>query len=431
MTAPLLTTKLYIPPPRASRVARPHLLDRLDEGLRPGGRLILLSAPAGFGKTSLLAEWIAHKRADEDRFCWLALDEGDNDPPRFLRYLIAALQTASPSSGEAALALLQAPVGAEGLVSTEAVLNALLNDLAASTQFVPQPAPQPVRSLCLVLDDYHVIESPEVHAAVSYLIDYLPPCAHVVIATRGDPPLPFPRLRARDQVAELRVNDLRFSAAEAAAFLNEVMQLDLSAEDVAALEARTEGWIAGLQLASLAARSTPDRASLSSFVAAFAGSNRYILDYLVEEVLARQPEEVQNFLLQTAVLDRFNAELCDAVIRAPLSVIREEDGSLDSGSRIDGSRITNNEPRITSSSQTILEALERSNLFIVPLDNERRWYRYHNLFAEFLYSRLSAALDQAAPGEGQARISELHRRASAWFERQDLVHEAIEYALRA
>ncbi len=408
MTASILTTKLYIPPARDRRVARPRLLARLDAGLRPGCRLVLLSAPAGFGKTTLLSEWIdqrqdaAHKTSAA-RFCWLSLDEGDNDPARFLRYVTAALQTALPGAGQAALALLQAPVGAEGMVSTEGILDALINDLAAQDMQPP---------ILLVLDDYHQIETPEVHAALAYLIDHLPPQAHLALATRSDPPLPFHRLRARDQISELRVADLRFSPAETAAFLNDVMRLNLSAADIAALESRTEGWIAGLQLASLAASSAQGASSMASFVSDFAGSNRYILDYLAEEVLSQQPAVVQEFLLQTSLLERFCADLCDAVVRYPF--FAAEARRLGSAHH-----------------QQHLEYLERANLFIVPLDGERRWYRYHNLFAEFLADRLGRLIDQSAPGGRAERARGLHQRASDWFERQGLPYEAIEYALRA
>ncbi len=376
---PILATKLYIPQPRPKVVLRPHLSERLNEGLSPGRKLTLVSAAAGFGKTTLLSEWVAGGRRP---VAWLSLDEGDNDPTRFLAYLIAALQTLTLAEGEG----LSAKIGAGilGMLEspqpppTEALLTALLNEIAA----VPE-------HFLLVLDDYHVIEAQAVDQMLVFLVEHLPPSMHLVIATREDPQLPLARLRARGQLTELRAADLRFAPAEAAQFLNQVMGLNLAAADITALEARTEGWIAGLQMAAL---SLQGRADTASFIRAFTGSHRFVLDYLVEEVLQRQPERIRSFLLQTAILDRLSGPLCDAVT-----------------GQTDG--------------REILEILERGNLFVVPLDDQRQWLRYHHLFAEVLQARLL----EAQPGQA----STLHRRASAWYERNGLPSDAIRHALAA
>ena len=340
----ILATKLYIPPLRKNVVSRPRLIERLNEGLCRdqgfGPQLTLISAPAGFGKTTLVSEWAA---GCDRRVAWLSLEEGDSDPARFLTYLVAALQTVAPDIGEGVLGVLHAaqPQPAD----IEAMLTALLNEIAT----LPD-------TIVLVLDDYHVIDAKAIDDALTFLLEHLPPQLHLVITTREDPPLPLARLRARDQLTELRAADLRFTPAEAAEFLNQVMGLNLSAEDIAALEDRTEGWIAGLQLAALSMQGHQD---VPGFVRAFAGDHRYIVDYLVEEVLQRQPEPVRSFLLQTAILDRLNGPLCDAVT-----------GQAGSSAR--------------------LEALERGNFFVVPLDDKRHWYRYHHLFAEVLSAHLMA-----------------------------------------
>jgi LuxR family transcriptional regulator, maltose regulon positive regulatory protein len=368
---PLVATKLFAPRPRADLVARPRLLARLDAGL-DAGRCSLLSAPAGAGKTTLLAAWLAQL----DRpVAWVTLDEGDQDPGQVLRYLVAALRTIAPDCGRGALAWLDAPQPPP----PEVVVTGLVNDLTA----LPAPG-------LLVLDDYHLVRAPEVHAAVAFLLDHLPPTLHLVIASREDPPLPLPRLRARGQVTEVRAGDLGFSVEEAAAFLGEGMGLRLGEAEVATLVDRTEGWVAGLQLAGLALRDRPDPAA---FVAAFAGGHRLVADYLLTEVLDRQPPSTRRFLLTTGVLDRLCAPLCDALL-AP-----------DAG---DG--------------QGVLEELERANLFLVPLDDQRIWYRYHHLFADALRARLAR---EAGPGAAAA----LHRRASAWFGREGLLPEAIGHAL--
>src|SRR5262245_8524047 len=368
---PLLETKLHVPRWRRGLVPRPRLHERLEQGAE--AKLTLVSAPAGFGKTTLLAEWLAAS-AEGRSAAWLSLDRGDDDPASFWSYLIAALRTVAPGVGAGALSLLQAPQPP----SIEAVLAALLNDLGA----VP-------RDLVLVLDDYHLVDAREIHQGVAFLLDHLPPRVHLVIATRADPALPLARLRGRGELVELRAADLRFGPDEAAAYLNGAMGLALTAWDVATLEGRTEGWVAGLQLAALSLRGRPDP---GAFIAGFAGSHRYVVDYLVEEVLQRQPEHVRSFLLRTAVLDRLSGPLCDAVTGQG------------------GGKAT-------------LEALERGNLFVVALDDRRRWYRYHHLFADVLRAHLA--------DEQPERVPDLHRRASEWYERNGEPAEAIRHALAA
>src|ERR687894_2248348 len=293
MSTPILATKLYASPSRPRSVLRPRLIERLNEGLRR--RLTLISAPAGFGKTTLISEWISGcGRAA----AWLSLDESDNDPTRFLAYLVAALQTVAPDIGEGVSGALQSPQPPP----TESTLTALLNDMTA----IPD-------GLVLVLDDYHVVDARVVDNALAFLLEHLPPRMHLVIATREDPQLPLARLRARGQLGELRAADLRFTSSEAAEFLNQVMGLSLSAEDIAALETRTEGWVAGLQLAAISMQGHKDA---TSFIESFTGSHRFVLDYLVEEVLEQQPESVQSFLLRTSILERLCGPLCDAVLLA-------------------------------------------------------------------------------------------------------------------
>jgi LuxR family transcriptional regulator, maltose regulon positive regulatory protein len=375
----ILATKLFVPLPRPDLVKRPRLLVRLDAGLAEG-RCSLLSASAGTGKTSLLASWVA--RLDHP-VAWLALDERDQQLHQVLRYLVASLQTIAPECGRTALALLDAPPAAPA----EIVLTSLLNDLAA----LPVPA-------LLVLDDYHVVREPTVHAAIEFLFNHVPPTLHLVIATREDPPLPLPRLRAGGHIIELRAAELSFNVEEAAAFLGG-MGLHLTEQQVAALVERTEGWAAGLQLAGLALR---DRTDPAAFVEAFTGGHRLVVDYLMAEVLERQPVPVRRFLLVTSVLDRLCAPLCDALLAT----------DLDSA---DASR-----PAINS--QQTLEALEAANLFLIPLDDDRMWYRYHHLFADALRGRLAR---EAGPGAAAL----LHRQASVWFGRRGLLPEAIGHAL--
>jgi len=381
MAAPLLTTKLYIPPVRPEFLPRPRLIERLNAGVQAGRRLTLLSAPAGFGKTTLLSEWVNQCQAPVG---WVSLEHSDADLTRFLSYVIAALQTLHPDIGRATLAMVQAPQPP----AADLLLTTLINEIVGMLNV----GATTVCPFTLVLDDYHVIDNPSVHDAVGFLLDHLPPPPqgmHIVIASRADPPLPLPRLRARGQMTELRSTDLRFTLEEATAFLNQVMRLGLSAHDVAALDARTEGWVAGLHLAAL---SMQGREDVRGFVQAFAGSHRYILDYLADEVFYRQPEPVQTFLLQTAVLDRLTGGLCNALT-----------------GRNDG--------------QATLEMLERANLFVAPLDDRRRWYRYHPLFAELLRDRLEQAMPDQVP--------ELHRRASEWYAANERVYEAIGHALAA
>lgn len=368
---PLLLTKLSAPLPRPSLVSRPRLSERLGGGLEC--KLILVSAPAGFGKTTVLGAWTSDL-TDHRPVAWLSLDSGDNDPARFWRYFVAAVDRLQPGSGETALALLDSPQAPP----IETVLTTLLNELADLDA-----------DAVLVLDDYHLIESRAIHEALTFLVEHLPARMHLVISTRADPPLPLARLRVRGEMAEVRAADLRFAPEEAATFLEGVMGLKLSAEEIAELETRTEGWIAGLQMAALAMR---DRADVPGFIEAFTGSNRYVLDYLAEEVLGRQPEELRGFLLDTSVLDRMCGPLCDAVTL-----------------RDDG--------------QEVLVHLEHANLFVIPLDDERRWYRYHHLFAEVLRQHLRQTQAET--------VSELHRRAGVWFERQGLMSEAVRHALAA
>ena len=374
----LLQTKLYIPRLRPSRVTRPRLIEKLNQGLQQGSRLSLVSAPAGFGKTTLVSEWVAGRACP---VAWLSLDEGDNDLERFFTYLIAALETVWEGVGASALAALQSPQPPP----METVITGLINEMAVR----PAPDGRAKQPGILILDDYHLITGQPIHHALAFLVDHLPHNLHLVIATRVDPPLPLARLRARGELTELRADELRFRVEEAAAFLNETMGLGLSAADVDALEARTEGWIAGLQLAAL---SMQGREDLSGFVATFTGSHRYILDYLTEEVLEQQPEDVRRFLLETSILGRLCGPLCDAVTG-------QGDGDA------------------------ILEELERTNLFIHPLDHERRWFRYHHLFSDLLQRRLR----QAEPD----LIPELHHRAFEWYKERHFRRDAVHHAFAA
>jgi LuxR family maltose regulon positive regulatory protein len=371
MAGPLLETKLHVPRRRRGLIARPRLSERLSHGTESA--LTLVSAPAGFGKTTLLAQWLAAAPADGRPVAWLSLDQRDNDPALFWTYLVGALKTAVQGVGASALPLLQSHQP-----PSEAALATLLNDLDAISNDV-----------VLVLDDYHVIEARDVQDGMAFLLEHLPPQVHLVIASRADPPLPLARLRGRGELVEIRATDLRFTPDEAAAYLNQVMGLVLTAPDVAALEERTEGWIAALQLAAL---SLQGREDIAAFIAGFAGDDRYIVDYLAEEVLLRQPEHVHHFLLQTSILDRLSGPLCDAVTG--------QDGG-----------------------KAKLAALERGNLFLAPLDNRRQWYRYHQLFADVLQAHL---LDEQ-PDD----VPDLHLRASAWYEQNGEPSEAIRHALAA
>lgn len=365
MPYPLLATKLYLPPARPTIVKRPRLTARLSEGLRRP--LTLVSAPAGFGKSTLLSEWRATPEGQGYPVAWLSLDSGDNDPGRFWAYAVGALRTLPGLAGLAEELDAGAP--------PELLLTPVINGLAAAAD-----------AAVLVLDDYHVIESPAIHTAVSFLVEHLPAGLRLVILTRSDPPWPLGRLRANGLMSELRADDLRFTPAEAGQFLR---GLALPPGDLAILERRTEGWIAALQMAAISLDGHPDP---HGFITAFSGDNRYIADYLAEEVVAKQPEPLRRFLLQTAVLDRFNAALCEAVT-----------GSPESRSR--------------------LEQIERKNLFLVPLDPTRSWFRFHHLFGELLRTRLQHEEPETVPI--------LHGRASAWFAGQGLLLEAVEHSLSA
>ncbi|MDF3053339.1 MAG: ATP-dependent transcriptional regulator, MalT-like, LuxR family, partial [Geminicoccaceae bacterium] len=371
MAGLLLESKLRVPRRRRGLTARPRLIERLNRGAE--STLTLVSAPAGFGKTTLLTEWLGSVSACGWSAAWLSLDKRDNDPTLFWTYFVTALKSASDGVGAAALSLLhsaQPPI--------EAVLATLLNDLHTVSSDV-----------VLVLDDYHAIDAHDIQDGMAFLLEHLPPQVHLVIAGRADPVLPLARLRARGELVEIRAADLRFTADEAAAYLNGAMGLAVTARDIAALEARTEGWIAALQLAAL---SMHGREDIAAFIAGFAGDDRYIVDYLTEEVLQRQPEDVQRFLLETSILDRLTGPLCDAVTG-------QDNGKLR------------------------LAALERANLFLVPLDDRRQWYRYHQLFADVLQARLLE--------ERGEELSVLHRRASNWYEQNGEAFDAVRHALAA
>lgn len=372
MSFSLLSTKLHIPHARVNAVVRPRLTEKLLTIVKRPGCFVLLSGPAGFGKTTLLSEFATEL---QHPVAWVSVDEGDNDPIRFWTYLITACQTIQRGIGESGLALLQTPQS----FPDETIPTLLINDLVKlENDFV------------LVLDDYHEIHNPSIHSALSFLLDHLPDQLHLVLSTRVDPPWPLGRLRARDQLIEIRAADLRFTTEETAAFLNQVMGLNLSAENVSALEARTEGWIASLQLAAI---SMKDRSDITGFIKAFTGSHVYIAEYLIEEVLNRQSEEMKTFLLQTSILERLNDGLCAAV----------------SG---------------LSDRPTVLKDLYQANLFVIPLDEEGQWFRYHHLFADLLKAYLRHNFSSDA-------IAVLHQRAAVWYEQANMTPEAIEQALEA
>jgi len=370
MTTQILATKLYIPAPRSGSVPRSRLVNRLNAG--HDGKLTLVSAPAGFGKTTLVAEWMG---SCDLHAAWLSLDAGDNDPVRFLTYFVAALQTIEPDIGVGLLHVLESPQPPP----IDSLLIPLLNELALMPQAV-----------VLVLDDYHVLDSSAIDQALTFLIDNQPPQMHLVITTREDPRLPLARLRARGQLSEIRAADLRFTTDEASEFLNSAMGLQLSATDVAALEQRTEGWIAGLQLAALSMQGQQDT---GAFIQSFTGSHHFVLDYLMEEVLSHQPPHIQDFLLKTSILERLCGPLCAAIV-----------------------------PDAKDAHAT-LEHIRQANLFVIPLDHERRWYRYHHLFGDLLRKRLGES--------ASTEINNLHIRASHWFEQHDQRSEAIYHALTA
>ncbi len=372
MAVPLLSTKFYIPPVRADAVSRPRLIERLFTGVSRPECFVLLSGPAGAGKTTLLSEFAAHLPRP---VAWLSLDEGDNDPIRFWTYLIAACQTAIPGLGESALELLRTAQPLPG----DTIPTILINDLTSQDG-----------TAILVLDDCHVIQDPSIHAGLTFLLDHLPPNLNAVVSTRTDPPWPLARYRARNQLIEIRAQDLRFAPEEASEFLTRTMSLSLTAEDLAALEERTEGWAAGLQLAAL---SMQGRTDMDAFVRDFTGSHVYVAEYLLDEVLQRQPLDVQIFLLHTSILERLSAELCEAVTGC-------QDG------------------------QTILMSLQQANIFIVPLDDKGRWFRYHHLFRDLLQARLLRA-------ETTDATAALHRRACDWYDHYGFVSDAIHHAVAA
>jgi len=372
MSISLLSTKLYIPPARVNAVSRPRLTQKLLDGLAQQGSFALLSGPAGFGKTTLLSEFAASLKQP---VAWLSLDTSDSDPNQFWSYVIAAFQSVHAEIGESVLSLLQLPQG----LPAEAVPSILINDVSTLNQ-----------DLTLILDDYHLIQNDAIHTAMAFLLEHIPGNLHAVISTRVDPPWPLARFRARNQLVEVRAKDLRFTSAEAASFLHQIMEMELSYDDVETLEERTEGWAAGLQLAAL---SMKGRSEPGDFVKTLKGSHVYIAEYLVEEVLMLQPVSVQNFLLQTSILKRLNVELCEAVTGS-------EQG------------------------QSILQTLLNENLFVISLDDEGKWYRYHNLFADLLQARLQRSLSKE-------QVSVLHQRAAEWYEQAGMIAEAIEHALAA
>ncbi|MZQ85099.1 AAA family ATPase [Paenibacillus sp. 5J-6] len=380
MSTTLISTKMHIPLPRPKMVVRTRLTERLSEGLHR--KLTLLSASSGFGKTLLVSEWLASCKRPA---AWVSIDESDNDPARFLAYLSAALRSIGANIGEAFLEGLQAPYPPP----IESILTVLLNEISSAAH-----------PFILVLDDFHRIDADPIHQALSFLLEHLPPQMHLVITTREDPPLPLARLRARGQLTELRAADLRLTLSEAADFLNQTMGLNLSTDNVSLLEARTEGWVAGLQLAAISMEGLHDA---TGFIKSFSGSHRFVLDYLVEEVLHKQSTSIQTFLLHTSILDRFCAPLCDAVMRGTSS----------------------------SSSHEILKKLEQANLFLIPLDNERRWFRYHHLFSDLLRKQLQQSHILASASSGEDALGELHLRASRWYEENGLELEAFHHAAAA
>lgn len=392
MASLLLTTKLYIPPSRPDLIRRARLLAHLDEGVAFGRKVMLVSAPAGFGKTTLVSEWVHYRAAHFPpcRCAWVTLDKGDNRPPHFIAYLVAAFQKIYADLGQDLLPALQLPQSPPVAV----VLTELLNQLAARSSGDPH------EHYLLVLDDYQEITEPAVHEAVTFLLEQLPPQWHLVLTSRSDPALPLARLRARGQLAEIRAADLRFTDSEIATYLQYTTGLAYSPADIAALTVRTEGWIAGLQLLGLLLQDNLRRqvaASPTQIISNFTGANRYVIDYLTDEVLDQQPAARQDFLLRTSILERLTAPLCDALLVA-------------------------DQP--SQPSQVILAELEKQNLFLTPLDEQRQWYRYHRLFADLLQTRLHQEM-------GAAAVATLHLRASAWFEQNGLIAEALHHALAA
>ncbi len=388
---PLLNTKLYIPPVRPNIVQRTRLVQRIETGITSNHKLTLISAPAGFGKTTLISDWSNDTRIP---LAWVSLDGGDNDLTRFLGYCIAALRTIKPSIGDASLELQQSPHPQP----VETVLTTLINELDEIHE-----------RFALVLDDYHVIESHHVHEALNFLINHLPRKMHLIIATRADLPLPIARLRIRVRLTEISEFDMRFTLDEATTYMNDVMQLDLAKEDIAALENRTEGWIAGLQMTALSIQGSGD---VSGLVRALSGKHRFILDYLMEEVLGQQSAEVQDFMVKTSILNQLSAPICDAVM-----------GWSNAAGGTSRKRKAIRRLDTAHHSQEVLEHMDRANLFLLPLDGERRWYRYHRLFADLLEEKLSQVYSD--------KIQDLHRRAGEWYKQNGLIGEAINHLLEA
>jgi LuxR family maltose regulon positive regulatory protein len=400
MLSSLVATKLYIPPLRADHVTRPRLVEALDNGYLSGRRLSLISAPAGYGKTSLLSEWQVQLAERQTPMAWLSLEINDNDPQRFMHYILAAVRKVFPKLGGDLLSMLELPQPPEILE----IAAGLINEIAGLD------AP-----LVLVLDDYHVIHNPAIHELAGFLVDRSPANLHMVIASRHDPLLPLPRLRARGQMTEIRLKEMRFRNEEAADFLRRGMGLDIPKTSLEALQDRTEGWAAGLQLAAISL--ADGETSSEDFIQSFSGDDRHVLDYLLEEVLARQSAEVQRFLLSTSILEKFCAPLCNAVIQADEGQVEEDAvyGGLDS--------TPDDQFAASNTYQRTLDYLDRANLFLIPLDNRREWFRYHHLFAEALQHRMHRqypALDR-----------ELHKRAAGWFDRQGLPAFAFDHAMAA
>jgi LuxR family maltose regulon positive regulatory protein len=403
MLSTLLATKLHRPRPTSNLVPRPRLTRCLNDGLQKGHRLFLVVAPAGYGKTTLVADWLGKTPLPS---AWLSLDEADNDPLRFFTYVVAALQKAlGPKT-------VQPPVQASPMMPQppEAFVYPLINDLAALG-----------RPILLTLDDYHVLTAGPVQEAMALLLHRAPPNLHLVVLTRADPSFPLPRLRVREQVTEIRDCDLRFTLEEITAFLNTLHRLNLPTQQIAALEARTEGWPAGVQLAALSLQGySAERAA--QFITAFGGSHRYIVDYLFDEVLGHQPVAVREFLLQTSILDRMCASLCDAVLHggtAAPAAAGDRSETVPAAPQHPGEA-----PPPRSPAQETLEYLEHAKLFLVPLDDERRWYRYHHLFLDTLRQLATA---NARPEQ----IAGLHGRASNWYGQNGFVGDALHHALLA
>ncbi|MCJ7623543.1 MAG: hypothetical protein MUO76_08555, partial [Anaerolineaceae bacterium] len=369
MTTTLLNTKLLIPPSPKNVIHRPRLIERLNENT--ACKLTLISAGAGFGKTTLLSEWVQQSQSPT---AWISLDQRDNDPSRFWLYVIGALQTIFPDFGDASISILRSSQP----LQIEKLLTSMINEITETTG-----------RFTLILDDFHLITESEINAGIIFLLRNQPEKMHMILSSRANPPWPLARLRARGEMIELRAQDLRFTLKETAQFINDIMKLDISMNEMTVLEDRTEGWIAGLQMAAISMRGSKDK---SRFIQELNGSHHFILDYLMEEVLAQQPPAIQDFLLKTSILDRLSSSLCDTVMGA-------------------------------DDSQTILYNLEQSNLFLIPLDDERRWYRYHHLFANLLLNRL----EQTQPDQ----LPILRRNASAWYEQNGSLSEAVGYALEA